>query len=72
MTKNNFVRKHYTREEINIIVADQLEQCVTPICKELGKVIEGLCARVLDLETANNAMIEEMKAWKAKNQKTIQ
>lgn len=71
-TKNNFVRKHYTKEEINIIVADQLEKCITPICLELGKVIEGLQQRIVDLEVASNAMIEEMKRWKKDNERSIQ
>lgn len=71
-TKNNFVRKHYTAEEINKIVADQLQYCIEPICKELGKVIEGLQQRIVDLECASNAMIVEMKEWKKTNERSLQ
>jgi hypothetical protein len=39
---------------------------------ELGKVIEGLQQRVVDLEGASNAMIEEMKAWKKDNERSVQ
>ena len=55
-----------------MIVAEDMESCLQPILKELGKVIEGLQQRIVDLEAASNAMIEEMKKWKMNNQKTIQ
>lgn len=65
--KEHFERKVFSREEINIIVAEQLGQGVEPICKEIGVVLEGLNLRVRDLEQANNAIIEEMKKWKSLN-----
>jgi hypothetical protein len=67
-----FDRKGYTRDEINILIAEQLKICIEPICFEIGKVIDSLQKRIVHLEMANNAMIREMKEWKAKNQKTIQ
>lgn len=72
MTEKHFDRKAYSREEINIIVAEQLQLCVEPICKEIGKAIEGLNIRLKDVEIASNAMIEEMRKWKESNYKTIQ
>lgn len=68
----NFERKAHTREEINIIVAEQLQLCIEPICKELGMVIEGLAKRLQDVESTCNTLISEMKAWKEENKRTIQ
>ena len=67
-----FERKNFTREEINILIAEQLGLCIEPICKELGMVIEGLAKRIADLEIASNAMIKEMQEWKGKYQRVIQ
>lgn len=65
-------RKAYSREEINIFIAEQLKICIEPICHEIGKAIEALQNRIVDLEVASNAMIEEMKAWKTANKRTLQ
>lgn len=69
---DNFQRKFYTKEEINIMIAEQLQICIEPICREIGRAIEGLQNRIIDLETASNAMLTEMKAWKEKNFRTLQ
>jgi hypothetical protein len=68
----HFVRKNYSRDEINLIIAEQLQLCIEPICKELGRAMEGLQRRIVDLEMASNSMIAEMKEWKKKNQVTLQ
>lgn len=68
---SNFERKTYTREEINLMVAEQMQLCVEPICKEIGQVIEGMIKRIVDLETATNSIIEEIKSWK-KTSHTVQ
>lgn len=60
----NFERKAYSREEINIIVAEQMGLAIEPICREIGQVMEGFNARLKDLEAAVNATIEEMKESK--------
>lgn len=69
---SQFDRKAHTTEEINIMVAEQLKLCIEPICKEIGKMVEHLEKRIVDLETAANAMLIEMKAWKEKHERTIQ
>lgn len=71
MTKY-FERKKYTKEEIDLIVIERIQEVIEPICKELGKAIETLQSRIIDLEEASNAMITEMKEWKEKNARTIQ
>ena len=69
---SNFERKAYTREEMNIIVAEHLQVCIEPICKEIGRAIEGLQSRIVELESASNAIITEMKEWKAQDINTLQ
>lgn len=69
---SHFDRKGYSKEQIDIMIAEKLQICVEPICTEIGGVLEMLQKRIVDLEIANNAMITEMKEWKTKNQKTIQ
>jgi hypothetical protein len=72
MTNNNFERKNYSREEINILVAEQLKLCIEPICREIGVALEALQKRIVDLEIASNAMINEMKEWKERNSRMLQ
>lgn len=67
-----YQRKPYSREEINTFIAEQLKICIEPICHEIGKAIESLQSRIVDLETATNSMIVEMKEWKSLSQRTIQ
>lgn len=69
---NHFERKAYSREEINIIIAEQLQICIEPICKEIGKAIEELQKRIVDLEVASNAVITELKEQKDKSARMIQ
>lgn len=68
---SNFERKPFSKEELNVIVAEQLKLCVEPICKEIGQVIEGMIKRIQELETATNSVIKELKSWKETN-KTLQ
>jgi hypothetical protein len=67
-----FKQKSYSREEINIMIAEHLQICVEPICQEIGMVIEGLAKRLQDIESTCNTLITEMKAWKEENKRTIQ
>jgi hypothetical protein len=69
---NEFVRKSFTSEEIQSIVVEHTRKYLDPIWIELGKILESLSARISDLETANNAMINEMKAWKDQNKGMLQ
>lgn len=64
--------KAYTEDEIKELIIKQVDLAITGICQEIGKAMEMLQGRILDLETASNAMIQEMKEWKAKNQRTLQ
>lgn len=64
--------KAYTEKEINEIVAKQLELGITAICREIGMAIETLQKQIQELQVASNAMIEEMKEWKKKNERTLQ
>ena len=45
---------------------------IDPICKEIGKALEGLQKRIVDLETATNSIIRELKEDKEKESRTIQ
>lgn len=69
---SQFERKSHTREEINLIVAEQIGLCFEKVFKELGMVIEGLAKRVADVEVTTNTLIKEMKIWKELNRRTIQ
>ena len=69
---NEFVRKSFTSEEIQSIVVEHTRKYLDPIWIELGKILESLSARISDLEIANNAMINEMKAWKDQNKGMLQ
>lgn len=66
---SHFERKTYTREEMNVMIAEQLGLCIDPICKEIGQVVEGLQKRIVELESATNAIIEEMR--KRKNERVF-
>ncbi len=68
----NFQRKSYSKEELKIMIAEQLQICIEPICKEIGRAMESFQQRISDLEIAGNSMIAEMKAWKEKNYRTLQ
>jgi len=68
----DFTRKAHTREEINIIVAEQLKLCIEPICHEIGLAIEALQKRIVALEENTNGLIVEMKEWKKNKGITLQ
>lgn len=66
-----FDRKGISRTEAITLIAEQLQMCIEPICKEMGEVMEGLHIRVQDAESALNALISEMKEWKRKQKELI-
>lgn len=72
MKKERFVRKHYTQDEIAIIVKEHTEKCLEPICREIGKALESFQERVAELESVTNTLISEMKEWKKQNKGTMQ
>lgn len=71
-TPTHTTQKLYSREELNILVAEQLQLCIEPICQQIGEVIEGLMHRVLAVESATNALISEMKGNQGRYQRVIQ
>jgi len=69
---SNYERKDMNKEAVIILIAEQLGMAIEPICKDIGRALEAMQKRIMDLEMTVNSIVTELKQQKEQNNRTIQ